>query len=194
MDLTTLADVKAFLGIATEETAEDEKLTILIGTASAQIEGYCGRSFGIQDIADELQDGNGTSTLELDVTPIISVAALSIDGQAVDLGEVRVYPQFIAFPDSDVWDARLRGYSRIFPAGRQNVKVSYRAGYAAVPRDIADACKSQVAFLQNTINRQGIISETNQVAQATTSYSQEELAPATRATCRRYRRTRVKAI
>ncbi|MGE5487566.1 MAG: phage head-tail connector protein [bacterium] len=194
MDLCTLAELKAFLGIAAHDTADDGRLSALITAASAQIEGYCDRSFGIEDIADELHDGDGTDTLELDKTPILFVSALSIDGLDVDPGEVRVYPKFIAFPSGCEYDARLRSTTRIFPEGRQNVKVSYRAGYSEVPREIADACKIQVAFLMNTINKQGVISETNQMAQATTSYAQEQLAPATRATCRRYRRTRVRVI
>lgn len=194
MDLCTLAELKTALGVAADETADDTRLSELIKIASAQIEGFCNRSFGLQAIEDELHDGNSTESIELDVTPINSVTALSIDGQGVDLGEVKVYPRFIAFSNSGDYDARLRGNVRVFPEGRQNVKVSYTAGYDEIPREISDACKIQVAFLMNTLNKQGVISETNQVAQATTSFSQEQLAPATRTTCRRFKRTRVAVI
>ncbi len=194
MDLCTLAELKTALGVAPDETADDTRLSELIKIASAQIEGYCSRSFGTEEIQDELHDGNASDSLELDVAPILSVSALSIDGQAVDPAELVIYPQFVAFPASGEYDVRLRGYARVFPEGRRNVKVSYTAGYEAVPREIADACKIQVAFLMNTINKQGVTSETNQVVQATTAYSQEQLAPATRATCRRYKRARVRVI
>jgi hypothetical protein len=151
---------------------------------------------GVSDrVFDELQDGDGGSELALDVTPIVSVSALEIDGQPVDLSEIAIYATFIAFKGDGDWNARLRSYSRVFPEGRKNVKVSYRAGYARVPADISDACRIQVAYLMNTLNKQGIESETNSVAQSATTFSKDQLAMPVRLACNRgYRRTRVSAI
>jgi hypothetical protein len=194
MDLCTLAELKAFLGVAAEETADDARYGELIKTASAQIIGYCGRSFEIVAVENELHDGDGTEELRVDLTPIAAVAALSIDGQAESVSELAIYHTMVAFKDSGTYNARLRSTGRVFPIGRQNVSISYLAGYAAVPREIVDMCKLQVVHLMNVGTKQGIVSETNQVAQATTTYSDKALAPFVRATCSRYRRTRMAAV
>ncbi len=193
MDLCTLAELKAFLGIAAEDTADDTRLGELITSASAAIEAYCSRSFEVVAIEGELHDGDGTDELRVDVTPIVSVSAVSIDGQAVNVADLAIYHTMVAFKSGE-YSARLRSSGGIFPVGRQNISISYSAGYAAVPRDIADACKFQVAFLMNTANKQGLISETNQVSQATTSYVQGNLSPAVRSACSRYRRARMSVI
>lgn len=194
MDLCTLAELKGFLGVAADETADDARYAELITTASAQIEGFCGRSFDIADIENELHDGDGTDELRVEVTPIVSVSALSIDGDAVDIAELAIYHTLVAFKTSGDYEPRLRTASRIFPQGRQNIGISYRAGYVAVPRDVKDYCKLQVVFLMNVAVKQGIVSETNQVAQATTTYSDQHLAPGVRTGLARYRRTRVAAV
>lgn len=194
MDLCTLAELKSFLGVSAEETADDARYAELITTASAQIEGYCGRSFGVTDIDNELHDGDGTDELRVDVTPIVTVSALSIDGQAQDVAELAIYHTLVAFKTTGEYEPRLRTASRVFPVGRRNISISYSAGFAAVPRDIKDFCKLQVAYLMNTINKQGIVSETDQVAQATTTYSDKMLAPGVRTGLGRYRRTRIAVV
>ncbi len=192
--LCTLADLKAFLGIAADDNASDARLTELITTASGQIAGYCGREFEIVAVANELHDGDGTDELRVDLTPIVSVSALSIDGEAVDVAELAIYHTMVAFKASGEYSPRLRSYGQVFPVGRQNVSISYSAGYAAVPRDIQDACKLQVAFLTNTIGKQGVLSESNKNAQAFTSYTHALLSPAVRTICARYRRNRIGVV
>ncbi|MFB3828952.1 MAG: phage head-tail connector protein [Bryobacteraceae bacterium] len=186
--LCTLDQVKAALGLAADEASEDSRLTFLIGMASGQIADYCGRDFELAEIANELHDGDGSALLPLEHTPIVAVTALEIDGQAVEAAEVKVYPEYIRFGDSAGYNARLRSYSRVFPEGTQNVKVSYRAGYEEIPVGIANACVVQVIYLMNTLAKQGLLSETNQVAQSTTAYAQEVLAPEAKVACNRYRK------
>jgi hypothetical protein len=192
--LCSLEYLKAALGIASDETSDDAKFTALIQMASGQIAAWCGRDFKVVDITDELRDGDDSALLTLVHTPIVSVSALSIDGQVIDPAEAKVYPNYIKFDDSGEYSARLRSSGRIFPAGCQNVKVSYRAGYSVIPAEISDACVGQVAFLMNTLTKQGLLNETNQVAQATTGYAQVALAPAVKVACNRYRRSRVAVV
>ncbi len=176
------------------DAATDAHLRELIRAASAQIEGYCGREFRREVFADELYDGDGSSTLFLRSTPVLSVSAVSIDDVAVDLAEIKTYPRLIGFEDSYEYVARLRSFRRLFPCGRQNVKVSYAVGYDEVPSDIAQACVLQVAYLKNTSNKRGIESDTFQDAGVTTSWSHRELDPAVKSICSRYRATRMAVV
>jgi hypothetical protein len=192
--LCSLAALKAMLGVARSDTADDERYKRLIRIASAQIAGAAQRPFDVADVVGERHDGDGTPELELDRTPIISVSALAIDGQAVDVSDLAIYPVTIAFSVDGDWNPRLRASSRIFPRGLRNIAVSYRGGYVKIPADVADACCIQVAFLMNTLNKQGIISESNAVAQATTAYDTKQLAPPVRTVCNRYRRRKVAIV
>lgn len=192
--LCTVAQVKAVLGVASDETSEDAKLAALISLASAQIRSYCRRDFAAVTVTAERYDGDGSAMLTLASTPILEVTALAIDGQAVGLAEVKVYPSYIRFEDSGEYNPRLRASCRVFPAGALNVSVSYRAGFAAVPADIANACVLQTVHLLNTVPKLGIVSETSSVAQATTAYSQGPLTPAARIVCNRYCRAEVIAV
>jgi hypothetical protein len=192
--LCSIGQVKSLLGISETDVADESRFKRLIAMASAQIKGYCKRTFAVISVTAEALDGSGTDTLELNQSPIISVSALSIEGVAVDISEVKVYPDYIRFAGGGGYNPRLRGDSRLFPEGVQNVVVSYQAGYAEVPAEISDACALQVVFLMNLANKQGIISETNQVANASTTYAQSPLSPFVRATCNRYRGQRLRAV
>jgi hypothetical protein len=192
--LCSLGRLKQSLGVASTETADDERYRRLIQIASAQIIREAKREFWVQSILNELHDGDGTNLLEVHTTPIVSVSALSIEGQAIDPTELAIYPVLVAFKGSADWNPRLRSYSRLFPVGRQNVSISYMAGYLVLPADVSDACVIQVMHLMNTLHKQGIVSESNQVAQSTTAYAQVTLAPPVRVVANRYRKSRMKAI
>jgi hypothetical protein len=192
--LCSLGMVKTLLGIPAEDTGMDEQLTALIRAASARIAGECRREFRLVDHVDELRDGDGSAMLVLAHTPIVSIASLEIGGQAVDRATVKVYENWIAFDDWEEYDIRLRASSRVFPRGSQNVKISYRSGYAAVPTEISVACVLQVVHIRNTVNKQGIESETNSVANAATVYSQVGIAPAAIRAINRYRKPRAAVV
>jgi hypothetical protein len=194
LTLCTLDDLKVFLGLADSDTVNAPQLNRYIRIASNQILGYCKQDFQIVAIENELHDGDDTHLLSLDHTPIQSIEALSIDGQTIDPTEVKVYPAYIKLDETFTYDARLRGFDRVFGRGTQNIAVSYQAGFLEVPPEIEEACLLQVVFLQNLANRQGIVTETNQVAGSTTSYAQTQLAPSVRVICNRFRRKRLAIV
>lgn len=192
--LCSLEDVKTFLGVAQDETLDDNKLSAMIEGASAQIAGECAREFSAQQISGELADGDGTNLLRLASTPILEVTALEIAGEPVPVSEVKVYPEYVKLSEDGEYQPRLRASARIFPRGTQNISVSYRAGYETIPPEIRHACVLQVAHLMNTANKQGVVSEGNAAAGVNTAYAQAQLAPAVRAICSRFRRPRVGVI
>ena len=192
--LCGLASVKRALGIDAGDKAFDAKLRQQILIASSQIAAQISIDLQPITLEGELYDGDGTSELILRRGPIASISEVRIDGQAIDLSEVKTYADRIAFDDSDgEWNPRIQAVNRIFPCGRQNISVDYSAGLVKVPADLSDACVHQVTFLRNLLTKQGLISDANQTTSATTQYSQLPIAPYVRQVCNRYRRTAVQA-
>lgn len=190
VELCSVGALKELMGVAPSETFDDGKLRRQIRIASAQIIAYCGRDFTEREFS-ETYDGDASPTLALRHTPILQVLALRINGIDVPAAEALVYPNWIKFRSEDGYDARLRSAGRIFPHGLQNIEVTYKAGYPQVPAEISDACMLQVMHLMNTGAKQGLVSETNQTSGVTIAFAQSQLAPAVRASCNKWRRTKI---
>jgi hypothetical protein len=136
-DLTTLGDVKAWLqtGQAAFPDTDDTLLARLITAASQFIQTWLNRQIAPADWL-EVRDGNGGQRLAFANFPVTAVLSLAIDGLAIPQA-----PDGGGFGAGYVFtptELALRGY--IFSRRAQNVIVSYTAGYAAMPPDIAQAC------------------------------------------------------
>ncbi|SEJ55960.1 head-tail connector protein [Frateuria terrea] len=166
-DLCTLANVKAFLGITSSAT--DGVLSSLITAISAAIESYCNRTFASAAYT-ESRNGTGGNRLFLAHGLVTAVASVTVDGQAIPaaVGTGTGY----LFDETTVY---LRGYC--FHRGVQNVTVSYTAGYASVPSDVAQACVELVAAHFAKRDRIDKSSETLGTQQ-TISYSQADMPAA----------------
>lgn len=163
-DLCALADVKAFLGITT--SANDAVLSKLITNVSAAIESFCNRTFASASYTEN-RNGLGGNRLFLANGPVSAVASVAVDGQAI--------PAAVGTGDGFLFDETtvyLRGYC--FNRGVQNVAVSYTAGFAAVPADVAQACIELVASHFAKRDRIDKASETLGTQQ-TISYSQADM-------------------
>jgi len=137
-DLTTLANVKEYLDIESDDSSYDSLLTRLITASSRQVETYCNRLLDTQDHS-ETYDGSASDILFLKNNPIVSVGSLAIDDESVEADEFKVYDDY------------LRLVSGLFTVGKLNVAVEYSAGYydpqsESPPSDVEDACIQLVAF------------------------------------------------
>jgi len=150
-DLTTLADVKAWLGRT--DTNSDTLLSALITRTSRQIYSHLQRGTVLPQTVNEIRDGSGGNTLVLKQWPVVSVSSVTVG--AVSIPEA---PPISANPlagngfgfcggggfgwTCEQWDGTppgrpqavaLKGYSfgPSFPGARnsQNVLVVYQAGY-----------------------------------------------------------------
>jgi uncharacterized phiE125 gp8 family phage protein len=166
--LCALADVKAYLGLTTSAT--DAVLETLIGNVSAAIESYCNRTFASASYTDR-RNGNGGYRLFLANGPVTAVASVTIDGQNVPAAAGDLSSGYV-FDEGTLY---LRGYC--FNRGVQNVVVTYTAGYAAVPGDVAQACIECVAHHFAKRDRIDKASETLGTQQ-TISYSQADMPAA----------------
>ena len=74
--LTTVANVKLYIGIPSATTQYDALLDELINSATQYIENYCKRRFKLTTYTSEGYDGNNSQYLFLKNYPIVSVASI----------------------------------------------------------------------------------------------------------------------
>jgi len=176
-DLTTLDEVKAWLGLQT--STDDLLLGRLIGAASRFIAIWLGRSLA-ETVYDEVWDGNGGVRAPFPNNPVNAVAALSIDGVAIPAAPDCNNPGY----RFDATLLLLQGYR--FHRGFRNVTIRYTAGYATVPADIAQACIELTALRYRERDRIGQISKS--VQGEVVSFIQKDLPDQVRAMLNPYRK------
>lgn len=158
-DLTTLAAVKAYLGVTV--ATDDALLGQLITAASAWIKTFLNRDILAQTYVEEL-DGHGTRVLCVDQYPVTAVTSVTVDGLTVAPSLVVARGRSIMFRDGSTW-----------PRGIANVQINYTAGAAAPPADIAQACNELVAWRYRERDRIGQSSKT--IGEQTTTYQTQDV-------------------
>jgi hypothetical protein len=121
MDLCTVAQVQSFLGI-TDPTQDTALLQMLVSSASAFAQTYCGRTFASASYS-EAYNGSGNRTQSLKHTPITAVSSLVV-------GRRSIQPAPIYGDQGFTFDESLLYLNcEVFWRGVQSVRVSYTAGY-----------------------------------------------------------------
>lgn len=187
MDLTTLATVKAYLGVP--NTASDAVLQTLITAYSGATEGYISRLLS-QASYNEWRDGNGGDQIMLINYPVTAVASVTVYPLTTSYVPVtdplsNGYRQF----DVSRGDGRLIVLTQAcFTRGRRNVNIQYTAGYvntAAVPADLQEAVCELVSL---SFKRRDWIGKKSQaLAGETISYDTAALPEPIAMTLQRYR-------
>ena len=138
-DLAVLADVKVWLsGSSGIGSSDDALLARLITDVSGAITAYLGRPALAPRSYSERLDGNGKTRVYLRHYPVLQMSSLAIDNVAVPAA---VLPEAGAPCGKgyllERWDGLPPGrpqaldlFEAIYRKGRQNVAVSYTAGYA----------------------------------------------------------------
>jgi hypothetical protein len=175
-DLTCLADVTAWLqtGQNPFPATDDALLTRLITAASQFIQTWLQRQIALTDWI-EVRDGNGGQRLAFANFPVSEVWSLSIDGLAIPPapapgGIIGGFGAGYVFSPTEL---ALRGY--VFTRRAQNVSVTYTAGYASVPPDIAQACIELVCQRYRERARIGEVSKAL-ISGETVTYSQKDMS------------------
>lgn len=130
--LCTLSQVKTLLGIPQNVTTEDEKLTLLIKSASAKIEGFIGYSLKRADYTEEVHSVNNRQLLQVNHFPIQSVSSVTI--KDVPITDYKLFPEYQKWGRlyrGIGWtgDVYTRGFTHDVVSGFWEVVVSYTAGY-----------------------------------------------------------------
>lgn len=152
-DLTTLANLKAWLPINTATTSDDPTLSRLITAVSNDFMRATKRPDLLQATYNEVRIGDGSVRLVLYHWPIVSVTTLTVAGAPVAPSADKVAAGYFIDQDIDperIFNLWLAGGSR-FTDGKP-VQISYAAGYVqpgasgpltqgqvALPEDIEQA-------------------------------------------------------
>ena len=144
---TTLAIVKARLGIATADTADDTKMETMVEGISRAIDGFCDRRFFVNG-TDEVRYFTAPDRDELFAGDIVSLTSIATDED----GD-RVYETAWGAGDWELqpYNAALDGqpYTMIsttpngvygFPSVAKGVKLTGKFGWSAVPAPVSEAC------------------------------------------------------
>lgn len=194
--LAALEDLKRYLQISGQE--HDDLLASLLRAVSAQFAAHTGRVLAARayspdpaspdhDPDNAILDGNGHPDLLLPQYPVLELLSLAVDGQAV--------------PPAAPGGGASAGYlldraagvlslaAGIFSRGKANVLVAYRAGFAAIPADLAQAALEQAAVrFQESAAGQGRLGVTARtLADGSLSYAASPLLPQVAAVLERYR-------
>ena len=165
-DLTTLANVKAYLSPPLTTTTDDALLTRLVTAASQFIQTWLGRTIAATSYT-ETRNGQGGTRLFLRNRPVVSVSSVTVDGVAVAPSSGPGQPGYL-FDDNSVY---LTGAA--FTRGQQNVAVAYTAGYAATPPELEQACVALVALRYKERDRIGQASKN--LAGEVVSFAQKDM-------------------
>lgn len=138
VDLTTLADVKEFLGIPTGNTTNDDLLQMLLTAESDYIQNWCNRRFVSQSF-NEPRDGTGSDSMMFREYPVSAVATVTVYDFSIPYvpnfssNSSAVGPGFWgvgSYPTGYYYTSRrLLARNGVWSKGAANVKIAYTAGY-----------------------------------------------------------------
>jgi len=153
IDMVKLADLKAWLSLTTGN--DDDLLKKLITNISQQILTKISRDTILSASFTESYDGSGTPMQALLHYPISAVASLTINNASIAASPDGVQSGYVF----DKYALKLVGAGSAWPVapsyfgapstfikGFKNVVVTYTAGYAAVPADLAQFVMEWCAF------------------------------------------------
>ncbi|TXH41835.1 MAG: hypothetical protein E6Q97_36730 [Desulfurellales bacterium] len=180
-DLTTVPKVRQFFGIQNND--DDARIGSLITACSKAITQYLSRNLLAQEYTAERYDGNDSDILMLKAFPVVSVSLVTINGvtqsaSSDGLLQAGYYPA-----DTYIF---LVGGAR-FPRGRNNVIVTYTAGYSTVPEDVVEACIEMVGDRYKLPSRLGERSKALQQG-GSVSYDMENMSARVKGLLSPYRR------
>lgn len=188
-DLTTLTDVKAWLAIPAGQAASDALLTELVTSTSADFLRAIARFDLLADDYVEVRDGDGGARISTRHWPINTIASITVSGVAIQPSPDKVAAGY--YIDTGLDPERL---SQIYLAGGSAftdgsaVVVSYNAGYANAPGDIAQAVVEWVAERYRGRPGAGVSSQREAGGEHVTYDRQAPMPPTTAAVAERYKR------
>jgi len=145
-DLITLDELRSIYGFTIAVGGKTEAMyEALIGAASSACMNFVGRDLALRDVV-EFQDGNGHDRFILDNTPVLSVTSISVDPMhrfdtPLSENQYRVDPQ----------TGIVTLYGLRVPAVKDCIRISYKAGYDAIPDDVKAAVADTIQMMARRI-------------------------------------------
>lgn len=144
--LTSLADVKESLGVASNDTSYDNLIIRKINQATLAIENYTGRRFALTTYTDEEYNGTGIDQIVLKNRPIVGTVTLEGRDTSLNEADFTTVDSELYFTNTTAGVLDLN-----FGAGGRwsRYVVTYQAGYSTIPEDLAEAAASLAAYYVN---------------------------------------------
>jgi hypothetical protein len=149
-DLVTLIDYKEFIGIAS--ASEDVKLGVIVSSVSALVRTYCSRSFTDYYSVDKVEALNidyETKSVQLKEYPIVSITTVeersAYSEDYVELTTAAFEYYLDLSTDSLYKTDGAKGFLS-WATGPGSVRITYKAGYAAVPEDLKLAVFNLITY------------------------------------------------
>lgn len=181
-DLTTLGNVKQYLGIVSSVTDSDVLLTRMVSALSTFVQTWLNRTIASAAYVDTF-DGVGNARFQFNNYPVTAVASLTIDGRVIPAAPVPASAGWTGY----VWTPNqiaLQGY--VFTPGYSNVVVNYTAGFATTPGDIEQAVIEIIALRFKQIQQLGFVSKS--IGGETVTFNQKDMNSSTLTLLQNYRR------
>lgn len=173
-ELISTAELKSYLVITTSTAAIDTVLASIKASVEQWVKNFCKDPFLVAQHT-EYYDGNGLSRLHVLHHPITAISEVNIDSDRAFDDDTEVDEDDIILTDQNKRQGVIELFGEVFPAGQQNVKVVYSAGYSVVPADLQLAVKIICAreFLIQDKKMAGVVSQN--VGDKTLSLNLEEI-------------------
>lgn len=192
--LTSVQAVKDYLRLTSADN--DALLESLIEAVSALFAAHTGRHLTARDYSPDpasehfdpdnaILDGGGYPELLLPQYPVQGLSGLVMDGVALAPAQAPGQAGWVLDRAAGV----LSLVGGVFSRGRQNLAVTYRAGFTIVPADLAQACLEQVAtrFQESGAGQGRLGVSARTLADGSVSYQGQALLPQVTAVLDRYR-------
>lgn len=151
MSFTTLDNVALYLNKldATELTAlETAQISMIITQVDGIIQNYCGWKLLATDYTDKKFNGSGTTQLDLQAYPLISVTSVTMDSEDITSLVEETDPEGYLTTNDD----------STFTKGTNNIVVTFRAGFedADMPSELIYAATYMVVLNYQKITTEQI--------------------------------------
>lgn len=131
----TIAQVKSAAGVTV--STYDTDLQLIVDGVAAAMKSYMRRNVSLRRYTAERHSLAYSATdLVLDHRPVVSVVEVRLDGATVSQADYEIDLERGVLYNASGW-----------PSGRQHIQVDYTAGYATVPKDLANACIQQSRYV-----------------------------------------------
>lgn len=150
-DFCTVSEVKQLVNVKPEARGDDAFIQRLVTSVSQTFRKYLNRDI-LAKTYDELYDGTGTSRMMLVNTPVLSIALIEIGTPPVTRSPLVANRDYVFSQQGMI--TLLTGWA--FPAGAPlYTRVTYNAGFATVPTDIAEKAAKVAGLRYKEADRLG---------------------------------------
>jgi hypothetical protein len=155
LDLVTLDQAKAMLGIAPADTTQDAQIAQHIAASSLAINHMCNRIFAVQTYRDQVRGAYGCwgepfvtrqYPIVVDSETGLPLVAVTEDGAVLDPALMETDP-----PNGRLY--RLDGAAAPAAWGSAAMLVDYTAGFSEIPADVQGACLEWVGIRYGAVGR-----------------------------------------